>query len=281
MSLPSFIGVTKKQDDLLAKGFPFGNAFALAFYHKSNRVDFTAKTALAHAAAAPTTKLQFAYKLKDLVLKESITEATQYKLTAEYIPPKQTDVTLSGELTWGVSGAHCSLSVQQVLAQARYKLTVAESLLTTLAVVAGKPEKGVGFNVAVDKALQLKTYNAVGFLRFAEVDLALKHESKAEGPVQLGNVVFSMHQQLKKRLAIAAKATYDHANKDKPLTAQASVKMNISSRRSVAVKAQCCGTLALSYRWKLSPEVTVLTGMQATPQRLQDAQFGFKLKVNS
>jgi hypothetical protein len=281
MSLPSFSGVTKKQDDLLAKGFPFGNAFALALYHKANPVSFTAKTALAHAAATPTTKLQFGYKVGDLDLKESITEATQYKLTGEYVPPKHKDITLSGEATCGVGGPHFSLSVQQVLKQARYKLTVAESLLATLAVVAGKPEQGVGFNVAVNKDLQLKTYNAVAFLRFGQVDLALKHESKAGDALQLGNVVFSMHQQLKPKIAIAAKVTYDHTNKDKPLAGQATVRMQISDKRAVAVKALCCGTLALSHRVKLSEEVTVLTGVQANPQQLQDAQFGFKLKVNS
>ena len=57
MSLPCFCGVTKKQDDLLSKGFPFGNAFALALYHKTGPVTFTAKSALAHAASVPTTKL--------------------------------------------------------------------------------------------------------------------------------------------------------------------------------------------------------------------------------
>ena len=281
MSLPSFSATTKKQDDLLSKGYPFGNAFALAFYHKTGPVSFTAKAAQTHDAATPTTKLQLGYKVGALDLKESITESSQYKLTGEYVPPEHKDVTLTGEMTCGVAGPHFSLSAQQVMKQLRYKVTVADSLLTTLSVVAGKSERGVGFNVAVDKLLKAKTYDAVAFMRLGQVDLALKHVSKASDALQLGDLTFSMHQQLKPKVTIAAKVTFSHENKDKPLCAQAGVRLELSDRRTLAVRAQCCGTLAFSHRFQLSEAVTVLTGVQAHPQRLQDAQFGFKVKVNS
>ena len=281
MSLPCFCAVTKKQDDLLSKGYPFGNAFALALYHKTGPVSFTAKAALAHAAAAPTTKLQIGYKLGEVTLKESITEASQYKLTGEYVPPKHKDMTWAGELTCGTAGLQFSLSAQKVTEQMRCKLTVADSLLTTLSVVAGKPEQGIGFNVAVDKSLQLKTYDAVAFLRFGQVDLALRHVSKAGDTLKLGDLVCSMHQQMKPKITVAAKATYSHANKDQPLSGQAGLRLEVSDTRTVAVRAQCCGTLAVSHRIKLSEEVTVLTGVAVHPQHLQDAQFGFKIKVNS
>lgn len=281
MSLPSFSAATKKQDDLLSKGYPFGNAFALAFYHKTGPVSFTAKTAQAHAAATPTSKVQLGYKLGRLDLKETITEASQYKLTGDYVLPEHKDVTLTGELTCGAAGPHFSLSAQQVMQQMRYKVTVADSLLTTLSVVAGKPEQGVGFNVAVNKLLQLKTYDAVAFMRFGQVDLALKHVSKASDAMQLGDLTFSMHQQLKPKVMMAAKMTFSHENKDKPLCGQAGVRLELSAGRTFAVKAQCCGTLAISHRIKLSEAVTVLTAVQAHPRRPEDAQFGFKIKVNS
>jgi hypothetical protein len=281
MSLPCFCAATKKQDDLLSKGYPFGNAFALALYHKTGPVSFTAKAALAHAAATPTTKLQFGYKLGEIALKESITEASQYKLTGEYVPQEHKDLTLTGELTCGAAGPQISLSAQQVTKQMRCKLTVADSLLTTLSVVAGKPEQGVGFNVAVDKSLHLKTYDAVAFLRFGQVDLALRHVSKAGDTLKLGDLVASMHQQMKPKLTMAAKVTYSHANKDKPLSGQAGLRLELSDRRTVAVRVQCCGTIATSHRIKLSEEVTVLAGVEVHPRHLQDAQFGFKIKVNS
>lgn len=285
MSLPSFNGVTQKQDDLLAKGFPF-KAFALGLYHKCDPVSFTAKSALQHTAAAPTTKIQFNYKLGNLVLQESLTEATQYQTRADYVPPKHKDVTLSGEMNWGVSGADFSVSVQQVMAQVWYRLTVANSLLTTLAVVAGKPERGFGLNFAVDKALRLKTYNAVGFLRFGKVDLALKHESNPGDSVQLGKVVLSMYHECQKdifavKINTAAKAAYDHASKDHPLSAQAGVKIGISKVRTAMIKAQCSGTLTFAYRLNYFERVKATAAVQVHPQRLQDSQFGFKLKLFS
>ena len=281
MSLPCFRGATKKQDDLLTKGYPYGSFFALALYNKANPVSFTGKTALLHGSSTPNSKLQFGYKVGDFDVKESITDKAEYKLNTDYVLPKNKDVTLSGEVTCGVGGPHFSLSAQQILQQARFKLTVTDTMLTTLSVVAGKPEQGVGFNVAVDKALKLQTYDAVAFLRVGQVDLALRHVSKPADKVQLGNIVLSMYQQLKPKVTVAAKATLDLANKDKPVTAEAAVRVEMSEKRSLAVKAQCSGLITVAHRMKLSNEVTMLTSAQANPQRPQDVQFGFKVKVHS
>jgi len=265
---------------LLTKGYCFGNAFALALYNRAaTGVAFTGKVTTPHGGAAPTSSVLLSCRHKELLIKDTIESHGPIKVNVEYAPPKNKDLTLFAEAIYQGGVLTGSAAVQQLFTQARYKFTASEALVFSLSLVAGKTDKGVGLDLGYSAKDKIFTrYDALAYLKVGDTQLALKHVSKPAASPRLGALAFSLFQQVKPKLAVAAKAAYDNSAEQK-LTWEGGFRFEMTPNRSVGAKINSDQAVTFRSRQKLWEHVTLVYSIRRNKDKV-GVDAGFKLKIN-
>ena len=246
----------------------------------SKGVGFTGKLTTPHGGAAPLASIVLSCKQYDnLVLKDTVDSTGQFKLNAEYVPPKNTDVKLVAEGVYNRGALSGTVSVEQILKQARYKLTASDALVFGLSMVAGQTEKGLGLDLGYNVKDKIFTkYDALAYLHTGDTRLALKHVSKPAASPSLGGLAVSVFQQVKPKLAVAGKATYD-GSADQQFSWQAGFRYEMTPNRSLGGKIGSDKSYSFRSRQKLWEHVTLVYSIRRVKGNAH-VEAGFKLKIN-
>lgn len=286
--LDAYGQVAKKQEgnsytDLLTKGFCFGNHFALAYRAVKSDVTFLGKV------RAPR-------ELKDthafIKIQEQKGEATLIlqadskgccKVSAEFVPETNADLKLKMEFSkhWKTNAASGCLSLDHVLPDFRYKLSMVEGPVFKLNSVFGREHYGFGFDLGFDwMKSAITAYDGLFYIGTPASRCVVKYVSKPQAGVKGGDWELSGFREVSDRLSLAGKAV-------KPAAAQwggeVGARWQWSNTRAMSAKVSQDGLVTWCCRQQLWQYATLLVSCTVSTAGGQWAPqlCGFKLKLNS
>ena len=183
-NLESYSNLTRLQEDLIKKGFSFGQLFALSIYAKSpNNVNFKSSyKQLLNTDHQPTNQSSsyLNYKTSELSIKQEFQTSKVYKTTFEFTPKQQKDLKGKVEIEFNkeenVSKQTASVEYTQEKFKAKAALT--ESLALKFSTVAGSKGLGIGLDLALElRSLKLSGYNGALWWFTNDYRLVFKHIS--------------------------------------------------------------------------------------------------------
>jgi len=288
VKLESFKRLSKPQDDLLTKAFPYVNHFGLHFKDTKAK-DFTFRVSAKQPQGKPfSTGVWLEKKFSNgVTFREDFDDTQVYKAAVDYIPPAEPNLKVHGEVSTQVGedpNVKPKVSAEYTFPNAKASLAFTKDPVITLTTVAGIENAGLGFEVGYDWPKQkLTTYNASLYLIEPSYRLVLKHLSDPKAKeFGFGKVNLSGFSKVDSSLSVGAEIEYD--NKTETPTAKLGVQKVLDEFHTVKLRVSDSGEVATSATHKLNDNVAVTTSSSLAFTSLSawpKFQFGFKLRLTS
>lgn len=278
--------LTRSQEDLITKDFCFNNILALTLYGKTsqnlnfkgsfkNLLDSNHKPYISSSAL-------FHFKTPTLSLKQELNTSKLYKTTIQFTPASKNYIKskLKIEENREKGLNRKTLSVDYTQDQLNAKVSFNSDKFLKFSAVAGVKNIGAGVEVGYDwDSCSLCTYKSSLFVNAPEYKAVVQHISTNTKAFSLGNIVGSLYYRVSNDFRIAGLVTYIC---DRPLGVKAAIQYRASEFRRIKARIDNEGLVGVSFRNRITPLVTVVTGTQFS---ILDAptphlQFGFRLKFN-
>ncbi|OMJ82783.1 hypothetical protein SteCoe_16433 [Stentor coeruleus] len=283
VGIESYSNLSKQQEDLVKKGFCFGQLAAIGLYAKMPQgINFKSsfKYPNASADAQNSSSAYFHYKSSQLTFKEEFLSTNLFKVMLELMPAsyKKFKGKVEGEINGKTDAKKLTASVEYTSDKLKSKVAVTEEMLVKASVVGEiKPGKGLGVDLAFDsQAKRLTAYNTAFWWYEDNFRVVLKHISTDKKSYNFGNVGLSALYNWCSKLKLAAGVTYAKGG-------DSEVKLGLQylAADNSVFKARLdqSANLAFSLRHKVCEKFTLVTASQFN---LGDpkAEFGFRLKIN-
>jgi hypothetical protein len=288
--LASFAGVTKSQDDLFTKGYCFSNHFGLKLIDRSNSGVIANASISAVKEAGSSTIATGAHFEKQydsgLLVKLSLDGAQKLKAAFEYLPPDNSHVKLTSELSGEVGKADtlaASLSSEFIADKFRAKIGVFAGPKFKLTGVFGEEQAGAGLDIEFDAVTsRFTSYNWLVYWSHLTTRLALKHVGSNASQYELGPFKLSYFTSLSNQTNLGAELSMGVKEHEPCL--QFGLQHSFSDALTSKVRVNEKGLMATSVRHLLNDYASLTTSSSLNFSRglswpLLD--LGFKLKLSS
>jgi hypothetical protein len=284
VGIESYSNLAKQQEDLVKKGFCFGQLAAVALYAKMPQgINFKSSFKYNTGGddiAQNTSSAYLHYKSTQFTLKEEVFSSSLYKVVLELMPSsyKQFKGKVESEINEKSDTKKVTASVEYSSNKLKSKVAVNEEMLVKTSVVGEvKPGKGLGIDLAFDsKIKRFVGYNGALWWYDDNFRVVLKHISVDKKSYKFGNVGFSGLYNLCPKLKIAAGVTYAKGG-----DSDVKVGLQYLPADGSVFKARLDqnAMLGFSLRHKVSERVSLVT---ATQFSIGDprAVFGLRVKIN-
>ena len=285
--LESYSNLSKLQEDLIKKGFCFGQLFALGVYSKTPQ-GINLKSSFKHSTNKDNSfnnsaSTYFNYKNKGFSFKEDLQTSKIFKVTIEYVPESYNKVKgkVEVELDSQANTQKKTASAEYTHDKFKAKFAVTDDIAIKLSAVGSLASQGgAGVDLAFDVgSTRLVGYNAALWWFADDYRFVLKHTSTNKKQYQFGSVTGSVLYNLCPKAKVAGAVVYE---KSKPIKANFGIEYDAGESRTFKSRFDQDFTLGFSMRSKVNQYITLVTASQfnifeaGTPHM----QFGVRLKVN-
>lgn len=284
--LESYSNLSKLQEDLIKKGFCFGQLFALGVYSKTPH-GFNVKSSFKQSVNKDqcfenSALIYFNYKTPNLSLKEQLQTNKIAKWTAEYVPPEYKQVKAKVEVEHDASknSNKETASVEYSHDQFKAKLAVTNDIAVKISGVAAIKQGGIGADLVFDTtSMRFSGYNAAAFWFADKYRVVLKHISTDKTNYNLGNIAASVFYNWCPKLKLAGLVTHQ-AKKD--LEISLGMQFDTDDNKVIKARLDQNATVGVSVRTKLNQYLTLVTATQFSLCDKDNGhfQFGARIKVN-
>ena len=284
--LESYSNLAKQQEDLIKKGFCFGQLFALGIYSKAPH-GVNIKSSFKQKAESDQSPKSWAlayfnYKTPTTATKYEMTTTKIYKATVEHIPEqlKAAKGKLEVEDNAPDKKIKGTLSTEYTHEKFKGKLALTSDVAVKLSGVFGIQQGGVGLDLAFDtNSLRFVGYNAAAFWYADKYRLVLRHISTDKKSYKFGNINFSGLYNWSSQLKLATAITFDRT-KDPEINIGA--QYDTDDSKTLKARFDSDAVLGLSVRSKINQYFTLVTATQFKVFDLHQPnfQFGVRIKIN-
>ncbi|OMJ81274.1 hypothetical protein SteCoe_18266 [Stentor coeruleus] len=284
VGIESYSNLAKQQEDLVKKGFCFGQLAAVALYAKMPQgINF--KSSFKYNTGSDdivqnTSSAYLHYKSSQFTLKEEAFSSSLYKVVLELMPSsyKQFKGKVESEINGKTDSKKITASVEYSSNKVKSKIAINEEMLVKASAVGEvKPGKGLGVDLAFDsQAKRFAGYNAALWWYEDNFRVVLKHISVDKKNYKFGNLGFSGLYNWCPKLKVGAGVTYAKGG-----DSEIKVGLQYLPADGSVFKARVDqgGVLGFSLRHKVCERVTLVTASQFSIGDPR-AVFGLRVKIN-
>ena len=212
--LESYSNLSKQQEDLIKKGFSFGQLLDLTVYAKTPQsINFKSSFKHGNDNLAST---YFNYKTPSLSLKEELKTSKVFKGTLEFVPDNYKDAKGKIEIEHNAAEGTTKEtgSVEYTHEKFKSKLAITNDIALKLSTVVGIKQGGVGVDLAFDtNKKRFVAYNAAFWWFTDTYRLVFKHISVNKAAYSFGNLSASVFYNWSPVIKIGGAAVYDPKKK--------------------------------------------------------------------
>ncbi|CAG9334200.1 unnamed protein product [Blepharisma stoltei] len=287
--LESYSNLTKLQEDLLKKGYCFGQLAALAVYtkHESGLNTKTSLKQVKSTTDVPNITGTTYFKFTDprFALKQEFQTSLLYKTILEFTPEKFKNVKGKIEVEANRATGACkqTASVECSSDKTKSKVAIGSDHLFKTSIVRSFGSFGAGIDFAFDlNTWRFGTYNAAAYYFADKYRAVLKHISTDNKAYTFGNLVGSFYFVQTAQTKFGAAATVSSAGLS-DLTV--GFQHALSDNKTLKGRISKNGTVGWNLRAKVNQYVSVTTANQFNLKSFCSSenpnwQLGLRVKIN-
>ncbi|CAG9321812.1 unnamed protein product [Blepharisma stoltei] len=287
--IESYSNLTKLQEDLLKKGYCFGQLIALAVYtkHESGVNTKTSLKQVKSTTDVPNINGTTYFKLTDprFTLKQEFQTSLLYKTILEITPEKFKNLKgkVEVEVNRATGAAKETLSVECNTEKTKAKLALGSDKLFKTSIVRSFGSFGAGFDFGFDlNTWRLGTYNAAAYYFADKYRAVLKHVSTDSKAYTFGNLVGSLYYNYAADTKIGATTT---VNNEGVADLTLGFQHALSGNKTFKGRVSKSGVVGWNLRAKINPYVSVTTANQFNLKSFYSSenpnwQIGLRVKIN-
>ncbi|OMJ75217.1 hypothetical protein SteCoe_25695 [Stentor coeruleus] len=279
--------LTKFQEDLVKKGFCFGQAFAITTYCKAPSLNLLYKASFkqlldSEHSSYTASSTSFTYNSSPYSYTQTLSTDKSFKNSFSYTPEWNKSLKFLADLNHSKlqNTSTFKLSCEYTSKYIKSHLSLENLKSVNIQATSQYKQCGLGVDLTINSEHKRLSKYDMGFWWFRDdYRLVIKHLSNSPKQYKFGHILGSLYYKVSKDFDLAGQVVYEKLNGG----CQSSVagRLRVDDGKELKGRLDDTGMLGISLRNKVGDMVTLITAGQANILDSQlHFQVGFRIKIN-